>query len=84
MSRRSIITSKGQTTIPKEIRDALNLEAGDGLVYRIEGDHIVARPVKGTLLDTYGSVKPRKRPEDLDSLRRKARKQRAARLASKK
>lgn len=84
MSRRSIITSKGQTTIPKEIRDALDLKTGDGLVYTIEGDHIVARPVKGTLLDAFGSVKSKKRPEELDALRRKARKRRAARIASKK
>lgn len=84
MVRRSTITSKGQTTIPKEIRDAMDLKEGDGLVYTIEEDRIIARPVKGTLLDAYGSVKPVQRPEDFKRLRDRAKKQRSARQVSKK
>ena len=29
------LTSKGQTTVPKEVREALGVKAGDILVYRI-------------------------------------------------
>lgn len=34
----AIITSKGQTTIPKEIREKLNLRPGDRISFIIEAD----------------------------------------------
>lgn len=38
------LTSKGQVTVPKAVREALGLEAGDELVFRVEGDRaVVAR-----------------------------------------
>lgn len=37
----SKMTSKAQTTIPQPVRAALHLRAGDELVYRIEGDHVI-------------------------------------------
>ena len=33
MAMTSKITSKGQTTLPKEVRDKLGVHAGDTLVY---------------------------------------------------
>lgn len=38
---RSKLTSKAQTTIPRAVREALRLEPGDEVVYRIEDDHVV-------------------------------------------
>jgi antitoxin PrlF len=38
---KSKLTSKAQTTIPRPVRTALQLAAGDELAYRIEGDHVV-------------------------------------------
>jgi len=35
------MTSKGQITVPKAVRDALSLDAGDQVVFRVEGDHAV-------------------------------------------
>ncbi|MBE0429353.1 MAG: AbrB/MazE/SpoVT family DNA-binding domain-containing protein [Thermoleophilia bacterium] len=82
MVTRSTLTSKGQTTIPNEIRKKMDLKPGDGLVYSIEGERIVIRPVKGTLLDAYASVKPKRRPEDFPALRRQTRKKRAGKIRS--
>ena len=35
------MTSKGQITIPKSVRDALSLREGDAVVFRVEGDRAV-------------------------------------------
>jgi antitoxin PrlF len=35
---KSTLTSKGQVTIPKQVRDKLGLKMGDRLMFRIEGD----------------------------------------------
>lgn len=39
------ITARGQTTIPKTIRDAAHLEPGDLLAFEIDGDHLVVRKI---------------------------------------
>ena len=39
------ITARGQTTIPKNVREAANLCEGDMLSFEIEGDHLVVRKV---------------------------------------
>ena len=39
----SKITARGQTTIPKTIRDAAGLREGDVLAFEVEGDHLVVR-----------------------------------------
>ncbi len=36
MDTRAKITSKGQVTIPKSVRDALELHEGDELLFRVE------------------------------------------------
>jgi antitoxin PrlF len=37
----SKLTRKARTTIPHPVRTALHLKEGDGIVYRIEGDHVI-------------------------------------------
>lgn len=44
----SKVTSKGQTTIPGKIRQALRIKPGDKLEYRVEGDHVTIRVHLGT------------------------------------
>jgi len=44
----STVTSKGQTTIPGEIRQALKIRPGDRLEYSIEGDYVTIRVHPGT------------------------------------
>ena len=68
----SKVTSKGQTTIPKGIRERLGIKTGDRVAFLLRDDGVLLRPVKGTLLDLRGSIKPRKRPDDLDEVRRAA------------
>ncbi|MFZ4802851.1 MAG: AbrB/MazE/SpoVT family DNA-binding domain-containing protein, partial [Chlorobium sp.] len=49
------MTSKGQVTIPKEIRDLLELHSGDRLEFTFEkGGRLVVTPVKKNVDDLYG------------------------------
>lgn len=52
----SILTSKGQTTVPSRIREALRLKAGDRILYEIKGDTVVIRPHPGAMA-VFGSLK---------------------------
>lgn len=40
------ITSKGQITIPKQVRERLGLEPGDALEFWFEDDRLEVRPVR--------------------------------------
>lgn len=46
----SVITSKYQTTIPKDVRDRLKLSVHDTLEWKIEEGKIVVLPVKKEFL----------------------------------
>ncbi len=49
------LTSKGQVTIPRAVREALSLETGDRIVFRVEGGRaVIARTPD--LLDLAGYV----------------------------
>lgn len=51
------VTFKGQVTIPKGIRNALNIEEGESVIFVVEGDHAIMKPFKKkSLLDFYGSL----------------------------
>ena len=49
------ITSKGQITIPKSVRDALELHEGDELLFRVERSRAVVAKTPD-FLDLAGSV----------------------------
>ena len=73
------LTSKGQVTIPKAVRDALGLNEGDSIVFRIEGARaLLARTPD--LLELAGSVSvpAEKRGVPWDEVRRRTRMTRAA------
>ncbi|MDX1541142.1 MAG: AbrB/MazE/SpoVT family DNA-binding domain-containing protein [Geminicoccaceae bacterium] len=67
---RATLTSKGQITIPKEIRDQLRIDPGCRFEFYVDGDRrIVMVPLDGQLEDLIGSVPHRKTPlsvEDVD------------------
>ena len=46
MSSESTLTSKGQTTIPKEIRDRLAMKAGDRMTFTLMPDATVVMRLK--------------------------------------
>jgi len=53
----SILTPKGQMTIPKEIRKALNLKPSEKVIIVVEGGQAIIMPLKGNILDIGGSLK---------------------------
>lgn len=72
MADTAIISSKGQVTIPKKIREDMNLRKNDRLLFTSVGKKlIVVKPLKRSFLDFGGSVSPRQKPEDLRAVRRK-------------
>lgn len=44
----STVTSKGQTTLPGEVRAALQIRPGDKLAYELAKDHVTVRVHPGT------------------------------------
>ena len=57
------ITSKGQTTIPKEVRDALGLQAGDKIDFLVDADGKKATVLPVTLdaRNLRGILKPKRK-----------------------
>lgn len=51
------ITSKGQITLPKPIRDRLDLKTGDRIAFSMEDDgRLVVTPVTGSVMDLAGML----------------------------
>jgi AbrB family looped-hinge helix DNA binding protein len=51
------LTSRGQITIPKKIRKALNLETNDKVTVMVKDDMVILKPIKGNILDIGASIK---------------------------
>lgn len=66
------ITSKGQLTLPKDIRDALHLRQNDRVAIVIEDGVAVIRPIKGNILDIGASIKisVKEKPIDFKKVRK--------------
>jgi len=73
------VTSKGQVTLPKAVRDALGIETGDEVVFRVEGNRAVLTKTSD-FLSLAGSVTvtAAKRNAAWDDVVRKTRSTRAA------
>jgi antitoxin PrlF len=58
MGAESTLTSKGQTTIPKDIRDSLGLKSGDRIAFTMMPDGTVQMRVKNkTVMALAGSMR---------------------------
>lgn len=51
------VTWKGQVTVPKEVRVALGIEAGDKVYFIADGDRAIMLPLKGDFWALRGSLK---------------------------
>ena len=67
------ITSKGQITLPKKVRDLLHLHEGGVVVFEQEDNKMVIKPAE-SLLDYQGYLKGRAKTADGEVLRETARK----------
>jgi len=63
------VTTKGQVTIPVEVRRLLEVSPGDQVVFRVKEGTVELMTVSVTMEEAFGAVTPRSRPEDLASLR---------------
>jgi AbrB family looped-hinge helix DNA binding protein len=65
----SALTSKGQVTIPKLLRQQLGLSRGSRVSFELVGDHIEVRPAKGKSPQqnsSFGLLKTDVRPVPAD------------------
>lgn len=72
------LTSKGQVTIPKEVRDALDLHEGDSIHFRVEDSRaVVAKTANIDELAGSVPVPPEKRGKAWNEIIAETRRERA-------
>jgi len=62
------ITKKGQTTIPKRIREYLGVKPKDKVEFEIKEGMVRIKPASN-LDSNFGRVKPTRKPEDFKVMR---------------
>ena len=72
MSNNATLTSKGQTTIPKAIRDTLSMKAGDRMTFTLMPDGTVVMRVKTKSVTKLAGVlyKKGRKPVPVEQLSR--------------
>ena len=80
MNARARVTSKGQVTIPKSVREALDLHEGDVLLFRVERSRaVVAKTPDFLELGGAVTIPADKRATPWDEVLRRTRAERARR-----
>ena len=65
----STVTSKGQVTIPKEVRDRLRIGTGDRLSFVVREDGVVElRPETADLRVLYGVLEYKGKPRSVEEM----------------
>ena len=73
----STITQKGQVTIPKPVRDILEVKQGDEVVFDVEDDRVVVRKKQRTAaFRKYVGVLKDKEGEKVEDIVRRLREER--------
>lgn len=67
---------RGQLTLPKEIREALDIQEGQRVAFVKRSGSISLLPLNESLSDHYGSIEV-EGPQDFDALRAEARRREA-------
>jgi AbrB family looped-hinge helix DNA binding protein len=71
MTALSKLTAKGQTTIPREVREKLALKPGDLIAFEIQGDAVQLRKVEpldvGYLRAVQSTLSEWESPEDAEA-----------------
>lgn len=72
MNAESTLTSKGQTTIPKDIRDRLHMKTGDRMTFTLMADGTVLLRIKNkSVMSLAGSLRRKgQRPLPVEELSR--------------
>jgi antitoxin PrlF len=72
MNAESTLTSKGQTTIPKDIRDSLGIKSGDRMAFTLMPDGTVLLRVKNkSVMNLAGSLRKKgRKPLPIEQLSR--------------
>ena len=68
----STMTTKGQVTIPAEIRTELGLKPSDRVRFDLRDGVLTIAPATSRIRRHFGSVTPRNRPEDWRGIRDEA------------
>ncbi len=78
-----VLTSKGQMTIPKEVRKALNLKPSEKVIIVVEDKQAVIKPLRGNILDIGGSIRisHKEKPVDFHKVREEVKKRIAGKVA---
>ena len=67
---------RGQLTLPKEIRETLDIQEGQRVAFVKRGGSISLLPLNESLSDHFGSIEV-EGPQDFDALRAEARRRKA-------
>lgn len=71
----SVLTSKGQITIPKIVRDRLHLKTGDRLDFKIEKDTVRLVPLSKSVSEVFGILSRKSiRPVSVEQMNAKLKK----------
>jgi AbrB family looped-hinge helix DNA binding protein len=70
----SIVTDKYEIIIPENIRNALNIEKGDRIIFAVNGDQIILERVSGNILDITMPEKKDRNYQDFKKMRENVKK----------